>query len=128
MLINVIFLAKIVINNHFRIVSNKIQSYHNFFLTFSHFIEFAKFYYFSAAQCGIFLSTIPISPLFQHILPVTCNSSLVIVVLNLTSSLTKSLFYPPHLTKNPKSLLYLYNIYNSNKKELGNHYNLLTLL
>ena len=35
MLINVIFLAKIVINNHFRIVSNKIQSYHNFFLTFS---------------------------------------------------------------------------------------------
>lgn len=34
--INVIFLAKIVINNHFRIVSNKIQSYHNFFLTFSH--------------------------------------------------------------------------------------------
>ena len=35
MLINVIFLAKIAINNHFRIVSNKIQSYHNFFLTFS---------------------------------------------------------------------------------------------
>ena len=33
--INVIFLAKIAINNHFRIVSNKIQSYHNFFLTFS---------------------------------------------------------------------------------------------
>lgn len=27
--------CKIVINNHFRIVSNKIQSYHNFFLTFS---------------------------------------------------------------------------------------------
>lgn len=33
--INVIFLAKIAINNHFHIVSNKIQSYHNFFLTFS---------------------------------------------------------------------------------------------
>lgn len=30
--INVIFLAKIAINNHFHIVSNKIQSYHNFFL------------------------------------------------------------------------------------------------
>lgn len=35
MLINVIFLAKIAISNHFHIVSNKIQSYHNFFLTFS---------------------------------------------------------------------------------------------
>lgn len=37
--INVIFLAKIAINNHFHIVSNKIQSYHNFFLTFSAIIK-----------------------------------------------------------------------------------------
>lgn len=39
MLINVIFLAKIAISNHFHIVSNKIQSYHNFFLTFSNNIK-----------------------------------------------------------------------------------------
>lgn len=41
--INVIFLAKIAINNHFHIVSNKIQSYHNFFLTFSNISNISNF-------------------------------------------------------------------------------------
>ena len=53
MLINVIFLAKIAISNHFHIVSNKIQSYHNFFLTFS--IFYILFTYANHHFCARFL-------------------------------------------------------------------------